>query len=106
MKIFKIDNINFDSKKSAVRKVKSSSRVDDKEIYSDINDFMTKKCDKLEYLNRFSRQFEYPKYGNIYTQAEKKYINDLLLTLDLSSDWRDIPDKHLETAIQELMKSR
>ena len=107
MLIQKTNNISFTAKYTfAKSKVKQNFSKDAKKnliLYNDIKTYLSKDCSKIEYLNKFSKNFNTMEQEIKYNNAEKKYINNLLITLDLSENWKKIPDNSLKESMQELL---
>lgn len=112
MKVNTIYNLNFNAKpviKKSLHTVPDSLPIDeyikiDKGIYNDIDKFLNKKITKLEYLNKFDKYVDNILPEIKFTPAEKSYINNLIFTLDLNSDWSKIPNQYLTETMKELLK--
>lgn len=109
MKIYNINSINF----SASRKTNNlhSAMVQNSrdEFYTNINGFLNKDYDKKEYLKLFSEnvnKIKTNKEANLFSSTEKKYINDLLMTMDLADKLERISDKYLTESMTTLLKTK
>jgi len=79
------------------------------EFYSYIYGFLNKKYDKMEYLKRFSNninRIKKEKNSQLFNPYEKKYIDDMLMTMDLTKDLSNISDKFLAENMRNLLKSK
>ena len=108
MIIQKTNNINFTAKntfvKSKPKEIFSKNNEKFSTLYDDIKTYLNNNCSKIEYLNSFAKKFNNFEQDIKYNNAEKKYINKLLITLDLTENWRKIPDISLKESMQELLK--
>ena len=76
-----------------------------KSLYNNIDSYLTKKFSKKEFLlalNKLAIDIDNKKL-NI---AEKKYINDMLTTMDLSDNFEKIPDKYIVKNIEKLVDNQ
>lgn len=76
-----------------------------KGLYSNIDSYLTKKFSKKEFLlalNKLAIDIDNKKLNT----AEKKYLNDMLTTMDLSDNFEKIPDKYIVKNIEKLIDNQ
>lgn len=108
MKIFRIDRTNFQAKLPVTKTQKVTDKIYTKQtFYEHIDRYLSNKMDKKAYLKNFSKgidEVQARRGGAEFTPVEKKYINDLITTLDLTESLDKISDKYLTDNMKKLLE--
>lgn len=73
-------------------------------FYKQIDKYMRGKYSQKEYLKHFTNNIQNIKDANEFTNIEKKYINDLIVTMDMTEDFSKIPDEYLRYRMKQLLE--
>ena len=111
MKVYSIDRINFQANKlPPVKTIKTAPETFTKEIfYEHIKQYLSNGMNKKEYLKKFLSgidAIQARKGGAEFTPVEKKYINDLITTLDLTESLDKISDRYLTENMKKLLDNK
>ena len=94
--------MNFTSKKNiynskTIKSVqKNTQKIQNTDyFYEDMKKFLNKEYSKDEYLKTFINRLEQSSYAERSNNVEKKYINDLLTSIDLANSYKEIPDNYI-----------
>ena len=110
MKIYNTYTINFTAiknNKSSVKKMNNLSlnvnSFVQNDIYKDMSSFLQKKITKEEYLYKFITNFNNEAYKKL-NNSEKKYVHDILTTIDFAESYKSISDEYLQEKMKRLIK--
>lgn len=94
--------------KKATNVVKKNEVKNSNAFYDDINKFLDRKCSKEDYLKTLVKKVNNNEYANVIqnNHLERKYVNDMLTTIDLSRYVKDIPDEYLTSKMLKLLESK
>lgn len=117
MEIYAINNINFTARNNFTKATKIDTdalkrirnNADNpirKDIYKDIDSYVNKKSNKIEYLQRLNTLAHRINKKTKLNNAEKQYLDDMLTTMDLSGKNEKIPDKYILENISDLIKNQ
>lgn len=99
MQIYNYNSTIFTAKKASTKNLKKVLKSDtlannQDDLYFDIEKYLKKDITKEEYFKIFKEKVKNnPNISN--NRIENKYINDMLTTLDLVGNTKNIPDKYL-----------
>ena len=101
MKIYSINTIPFmaQNKKNNIK----SNSVED--FYSHINGYLNRDYDKKEYLKLFQQDVDALKKQSV-TPIEKKYIDNLLTTMDLTDKPAKISEQYIVNNMKKLLDGK
>lgn len=111
MKINSNYSINFTAKKNVLNSeaIKNTKKYtfakSPNELYGDIDKFLSKKYTNEQYLTVFMEKVNSNAY-NEDSNVEKKYVNDILTSIDLNRSYKDIPDEYLKVKMLKLLDSK
>ncbi len=112
MKVGQIYSNNFMAAKKLTKINKLSKPVKKTtkdEFYRNIESFLKKDIDKMEYLKLFSdivNKIRKEKSYMNFTEAEKNYINDILMTMDLTANLDKISNSYITKNMLSLLKAK
>lgn len=111
MQVFNINSTIFTAKTNPqIKKFHNNIKkqnINKKDVfYDDINKFLTKEYSKEEYLTSFIKNVENNAYLEKNSNIEKKYINDLLTSIDLTNNYKDIPNQYIIDRMLKLLGNK
>ncbi len=75
-------------------------------LYDDAKAFLDKKYTKSQYLDCFVKNLNNNDGKIKFSAEEKKYIDNILIAIDLHGDIRKISDTYLEKLIKDLLEQK
>ena len=117
MNIYSNYSINFMAGKNSLKSkmakktansVKDNFAKKNNPLYDDINNFLERKCSKEDYIKTLVKKVNNNEYANVMQNnpLERKYVNDILTTIDLNRYAKDIPDTYLIDRMLKLLESQ
>ena len=108
MRIYNINTTSFMAKRTNLlsHKAEKEMKFTKKNFYKQIDDFLKHKTDVEDYLKSFSKSINTIKQKDMldYSIPERKYIDKLIATLELSENPSKMPRDLLEKDMKELLK--
>ena len=112
MRINAINNTNFTSRRpikidqQILQKIKNNAEEGiRKDLYKDIDVFLSNNSTKQKYLEQVNALAQNPDKLKL-NRAERKYINNLLITMDLAPNPEKVSEEYLVRNIDRLIKSQ
>ncbi len=102
MKIFSINTVPFMAQNKKNNFKPNSVKED---FYSHIKGFLNQNYDKKEYLKLFQQDVDALKKQSV-TPIEKKYIDNLLTTLDLTDKPAKISEQYIVNNMKKLLDGK
>lgn len=111
MHIYNTHMTNFMARKTMpVKKVNNiiqePKTLKDEPFYNDIEKYLKKEINKEEYLKLFVNNFKQNNFKDNNDILEKKYINDLLTSIDLINSYKEIPDNYITERMLNLLQNK
>ena len=111
MQIYNFYSVNFAAKKNITKPITAKTKTSalpisnaKEDFYNDIEKFIKKEVSKKQYLQLFIDKMNNELYSQL-NNTEKKYVYDMLTTIDLSYN-KNISDAHLTERMKQLLDSR